>query len=99
MSLFLAFLPSVFFFILTASQIELFICSNFSVLKWLPTLPGEKSHYNGLQHFLYVMGLNSALHTCKAGTLPLEPRLQSILVWLFWRWESHELFTQAVLKQ
>jgi hypothetical protein len=33
-------------------------------------------------------GLNSGLHaykagTCKAGTLLLEPHLQSILVWLF----------------
>jgi hypothetical protein len=30
-------------------------------------------------------GLNSGLHTCKAGTLPLEPHLQSMLLWLFWR--------------
>jgi hypothetical protein len=30
--------------------------------------------------------LNSGLHACKAGTLPLEPHLQSILLWLFWRW-------------
>jgi hypothetical protein len=25
--------------------------------------------------------------SCKAGTLLLEPYLQSILVWLFWRWD------------
>jgi hypothetical protein len=30
--------------------------------------------------------LNSGLHTCKAGTLLLKPHLQSILLWLFWRW-------------
>jgi hypothetical protein len=30
--------------------------------------------------------LNSGLHTCKAGALLLEPCLQSILFWLFWRW-------------
>jgi hypothetical protein len=30
-------------------------------------------------------GLNSGLHTCKAGALPLEPHLQSILLRLFWR--------------
>jgi hypothetical protein len=26
------------------------------------------------------------LRACKAGTLPLVPHLQSILVWLFWKW-------------
>jgi hypothetical protein len=30
--------------------------------------------------------LNSELHPCKVGTLPLEPYLQSILLWLFWSW-------------
>jgi hypothetical protein len=29
-------------------------------------------------------GLNSWLHSCKAGALQLEPHLQSILLWLFW---------------
>jgi hypothetical protein len=43
-------------------------------------------------------GLNSGFHICKAGTLPLEPHLHSILLWLFWRWESHELFAQSGLK-
>jgi hypothetical protein len=33
----------------------------------------------------------------RAGTLVLEPHLQSILPWLFWRWESHELFAWAGL--
>jgi hypothetical protein len=32
--------------------------------------------------------LNSGLHDCKAGALPLEPHLQSILLWLFWTWGS-----------
>jgi hypothetical protein len=31
-------------------------------------------------------GLNSGFCACKAGTLPLEPHLQSILPWLFWKW-------------
>jgi hypothetical protein len=35
--------------------------------------------------FWWDWGLNSRLHTCKAGSLPLEPNLQSILLWLFWR--------------
>jgi hypothetical protein len=30
--------------------------------------------------------LNSGLCTCKAAALALEPLLQSILLWLFWRW-------------
>jgi hypothetical protein len=33
------------------------------------------------------LGLNSGLHVCKAGALLLEPHLQSILLWLFWRWD------------
>jgi hypothetical protein len=32
--------------------------------------------------------LNLGLRICKAGVLPLEPHLQSILLWLFWRWGS-----------
>jgi hypothetical protein len=31
-------------------------------------------------------GLNLGLCTWKAGALPLKPHLQSILLWLFWRW-------------
>jgi hypothetical protein len=30
--------------------------------------------------------LNSGLCTCKAGTLLIGPNLQSIMLWLFWRW-------------
>jgi hypothetical protein len=33
----------------------------------------------------------------QTGTLPLEPHLQSILLWLFCRWGSHELFSQLDL--
>jgi hypothetical protein len=29
-------------------------------------------------------GLNLGLHASKTGTLPLEPHLQFILLWLFW---------------
>jgi hypothetical protein len=36
--------------------------------------------------FLWNWRLNSGFHNCKAVTLPLEPHLQSILLWLFWRW-------------
>jgi hypothetical protein len=36
--------------------------------------------------FLWNWSLNSGLCTCKAGALPLEPHLQSILLCLFWRW-------------
>jgi predicted naringenin-chalcone synthase len=31
--------------------------------------------------------LNSGLQVYKVGALPLEPHLQSILLWLFWRWD------------
>jgi hypothetical protein len=42
----------------------------------------------------FLIGLVFELRTscCQAGTLLLEPYLQSILLWLFWRWRSHELF-------
>jgi hypothetical protein len=36
--------------------------------------------------FWWGWGLNSGLCGCKAGALLLEPHLQSILLWLFWRW-------------
>jgi hypothetical protein len=44
------------------------------------------------------LGFELRLHTCKAGVLLLEPLLQSILLWLLWRWESHELFAQGGLE-
>jgi hypothetical protein len=34
--------------------------------------------------------LHSGLHIFKASALLLEPHLQSILLWLFWRWGSRE---------
>jgi hypothetical protein len=37
--------------------------------------------------------LNSGFHTCKAGGL--EPYLQSILLWLFWRWDLMNFFSQG----
>jgi hypothetical protein len=36
--------------------------------------------------FRWDCGLNSVLCTCKADTLPHQPCLWPILVWLFWRW-------------
>jgi hypothetical protein len=36
--------------------------------------------------FLWDLSLNSECRACKAGTLPLESHLLSILFWLFWRW-------------
>jgi hypothetical protein len=36
--------------------------------------------------FWWDQSLNSGLFTCKAGALLLEPCLQPILLWLFWRW-------------
>jgi hypothetical protein len=54
----------------------------------------KKRHFLviALFFFWWDWGLNSGHHVCKAGILPLEPHLQSILLWLFWRWGSHELF-------
>jgi hypothetical protein len=43
---------------------------------------------------LWNWGMNSWLHVCKAGALPLEPQLQPIF-----GDESHELFAQAGLNQ
>jgi hypothetical protein len=37
--------------------------------------------------FLMGLGLNSGFHAYKVGALLLEPSLQSILLWLFWRWD------------
>jgi hypothetical protein len=34
----------------------------------------------------------------KAGALLLEPHLQSIFLWVFWRQGSHELFAQTDLE-
>jgi hypothetical protein len=42
--------------------------------------------------FWWDWSLNLKFHACKAGALPYEPHLQSVLLWLFWRWGSLELF-------
>jgi hypothetical protein len=42
--------------------------------------------FGGFFVFLVGLGLNSGLCSCKAGIVLLEPHLQSILFWLFWRW-------------
>jgi hypothetical protein len=47
--------------------------------------------------FLWDWSLNSGLCAYKVDTVMLEPHLQSILLWLFWRWKSHRLFAQAGL--
>jgi hypothetical protein len=43
--------------------------------------------YHNLFIYLWDWSLNSGLHTCKAGALPLEPHIQFIVLWLFWRWD------------
>jgi hypothetical protein len=48
--------------------------------------------------FSVVLGLNTGLCICKAGALLLEPYLQSILLWLYWRWGSQEQFAWAGLE-
>jgi hypothetical protein len=42
--------------------------------------------------------LNAGFHSYKADAVHLEPHIQSILLWLFWRWESLKLFSLAGLK-
>jgi hypothetical protein len=46
--------------------------------------------------FWWDWGLTSGLHTCKVGTLLLEPHLQSILLWLFWRWGLENLDSSSL---
>jgi hypothetical protein len=69
---------------------------------WLSGCPSCDVLLKSLQVLLgslsIVLGLNSGLHACKAGTLLFEPHLQSILLWLFWRPKSHELFSWGGLK-
>jgi hypothetical protein len=50
--------------------------------------------------FFFFVGLVFELrfYSCKAESILLKPRLQSILLWLFWRWEFLKLFTKAGLK-
>jgi hypothetical protein len=65
------------------------------------SLPAELATGPGGSQILFFWwgwSLNSGLCTYKAGTLLLEAYLQSILLWLFWRWGSGELFAQVSLK-
>jgi hypothetical protein len=34
----------------------------------------------------WYLGLNSGIGTCKMGSTPCDPHLNSILLWLFWKW-------------
>jgi hypothetical protein len=64
---------------------------------WLPTLYLVSNFF--FSSFWWDLGFNSGLHTCKAGMcLLLETHLQSILLWLFWRWGSFKLFAWAGFK-
>jgi hypothetical protein len=52
-----------------------------------------------LSFFFGAWGVSLGLHTCEADSLSLEPHLQSILLWLFWRWGgSQKIFAQAGLE-
>jgi hypothetical protein len=55
---------------------------------------------NQLTHYctLVECSLNAGLHTCRGGALPPEPHLQSIMLWLFWRWGFGEQVARAGLK-
>jgi hypothetical protein len=44
-----------------------------------------------------LIGLGFDTHSFTS-PLPLAPHLQSILLWLFWRWGSHKVFSCAGLK-
>jgi hypothetical protein len=52
-----------------------------------------------LGNFLFFL-VGLGLYACKAGThkagaVLLEPHLQSILLWLFWRWGLEDFFAWA----
>jgi hypothetical protein len=51
--------------------------------KWMAS---KDKLFPSLIFFEWDWSLNSRLSTCKAGTLPLEPHLQYILLCLFWKW-------------
>jgi hypothetical protein len=48
--------------------------------------------------FLVALGFEQRLHTCKAGTLPLEPHLQSIFALVILEMGSHKVFAQTGLE-
>jgi hypothetical protein len=49
-------------------------------------LPEASIFYLFFFFFGWDWGLNSGACACKASALMLDPQLQSILLWLFWRW-------------
>jgi hypothetical protein len=54
---------------------------------WNTKWSKNRSYYRVLNFFVRGdWGLKLGLHPYKAGTLPLKPYIQSILLWLFWRW-------------
>jgi hypothetical protein len=57
----------------------------------IPALGRFRKEDLKLEFFIFLMGLgfelSASIHTCKAGALLLKPHLQSILLWLFWRWD------------
>jgi hypothetical protein len=66
---------------------------NLDLLKFFTISAGVSNLYliNLLAYVAYSIlifywAMNSGLHVHKADALPLEPQLQSILLWLFWRW-------------
>jgi hypothetical protein len=85
----LVFVWNVIFIHLISMYLCLYIKSEFLI---------HSISYRSFGVFLVGLSLNSGLCTCKTGALPLEPHLQSILLWLFWSWGSCDLFAQAGLK-
>jgi hypothetical protein len=51
-----------------------------------------------LSFFLMNWSLNSVVHTCRAGTLPLVPHIQSIFSLVILEMVSHKLFAETGLK-
>jgi hypothetical protein len=52
-----------------------------------PFLNSTNSLLSFLSFFFFVgLGANFGLQACKAGVLPREPHLQTILLYLLWRW-------------
>jgi hypothetical protein len=48
--------------------------------------------------FWWDWGLNSGLHACNVGILPIEPYLQSIFALVIWEKGCYKLFAQVGLK-
>jgi hypothetical protein len=65
-----------------------------------PAKKKKKKNTHKIYHqpFWWDLCLNSGLCTCKADSLPIEPNLQSILLWLFLKIGSGEQFVWAGLE-